>query len=133
MRLMINLASRYDAGSVQLKDVAGDEGVSLKYMGQIVVPLRARRLLLANRGAKGGYRLSRPPAEITAREVFEALDGPIGVVDCVTAQEVCARSVQCVARRLWSRVSKAVAGTLAAATLKDLAFERSRLSKPRRT
>ncbi len=131
MRLMVNLASRSDAGYVLLKDMALDEAVSLKYLSLIMIPLRARGLVLASRGAHGGYRLARPASAISARDVFEALDGPIALVNCVGTPGSCKRASQCSTIKLWSRVSKSVSETLAATMIEDLAADRIKLQKAR--
>jgi len=53
-RLMLELALNYNNGNVFLKDVAREEGISEKYLSQLVIPLKARGLISATRGAKGG-------------------------------------------------------------------------------
>ena len=80
VRLMTALALRYGGGVVLLRDVARQEAISQKYLGQIVIPLRTAGLIVSQRGARGGYALARPPQSITAREVLEAIEGPLAVV-----------------------------------------------------
>ena len=133
MRVMVNLASRSDAGYVLLKDIAREEAVSLKYLSLIMIPLRVRGLVLASRGASGGYRLARPASRISARDVFEAVDGPIVLVDCVGTAALCERAPQCPTIKLWARVSKAITDTLAATSLEDMAAEQIRLRKTKAT
>jgi len=57
-RLMLELALNYNNGNVFLKDVAREEGISEKYLSQLVIPLKARGLISATRGAKGGMIIS---------------------------------------------------------------------------
>src|SRR5512136_749477 len=83
VRLMVALALNYGRGSSLLKDLARQEGISEKYLGQIVIPLKASGLLAAQRGAHGGYPLPRPPEAITVRDVLEAIEGAIAPVPCV--------------------------------------------------
>ncbi len=78
LRFMIELALFYDSKNlVFLREIAEKEDISEKYLTQLAIPLRARGLISSRRGAGGGYRLSRPPAQITAKEVIEALEGGI--------------------------------------------------------
>jgi Rrf2 family transcriptional regulator, cysteine metabolism repressor len=60
-----------------LREIARDEGISEKYLGQIVIPLRTSGLITSQRGAHGGYSLGRPAAEITVLEIVEAVEGPV--------------------------------------------------------
>ena len=83
VRLMVALALRYGDGISLLRDVARQEGISEKYLGQIIIPLKAAGLVLSQRGAHGGYSLARPPEDITVRDVVEAIEGSIAPVPCV--------------------------------------------------
>ena len=74
MRLMFQLAVHHGRGYVFLKDIARLEGISEKYLSQIVIPLRASGLVISSRGSKGGYMLATEPAQVTAKHVVQALD-----------------------------------------------------------
>ena len=74
MRLMFQLALQQGRGFVFLKDIAAREEISEKYLSQIVIPLRGANLVVSSRGAHGGYRLARGPAQISVCAIVEALD-----------------------------------------------------------
>jgi len=80
---MVALALNYGQGSALLKDVARHEGISEKYLGQIIIPLKSAGLVVSQRGAHGGYSLARPPDAITVKDVVEAIEGAIAPVPCV--------------------------------------------------
>lgn len=76
LRFLINLAGRPAGSCVQLAEIAREEGVSVKYLEQIVRVLRPAGILRSARGAKGGYALAKSPDAIRMDEVFERLEGP---------------------------------------------------------
>ena len=128
LRAMMQLAMESSDGPTQLHSIAEAQQVSLKYLEQIMRPLRLAGLVVSERGSSGGYRLGRPPSEITALEIVQAVEGPLSVVDCVLRPGQCKRSPECAARDLWQRVGEAVREVLAGDTLADLA---SRQHSPR--
>ncbi|MFQ8735413.1 MAG: RrF2 family transcriptional regulator [Bilophila wadsworthia] len=77
LRFLINLAGRPAGSCVQLAEIAREEGVSVKYLEQIVRVLRPAGILRSARGAKGGYALAKSPDAIRMDEVFERLEGHI--------------------------------------------------------
>ncbi len=121
VRLMLELALRYEEGAMSLRDVADRQGVSEKYLEHLVAALKAAGLVRGLRGRHGGYMLARPPAEICLSEIHGALEGPLGPVECVDDPGVCSREEQCVARDVWKEVRDAVKGVLESTTLQDLA------------
>lgn len=120
VRMMLELALDYGKGYIFLRKIARRQDISEKYLSQIVLTLKSRGLVVSSRGARGGHMLSRPPAEISIRDIVEALEGDPGIVDCVRNPSICGKSVDCAAARLWSDLEKAVSDTLGSRTLEDL-------------
>lgn len=123
IRAMLELALHEGEGPILLRKVAAEQEISAKYLEQITIPLRSAGLLLAERGRRGGYRLARPASDITAREIAEALEGPIDLLDCIRTPSACHRAETCAARNLWGRVSQGIVATLSETTLADLREE----------
>ena len=73
-----------DAVPVSLAEVAADEDLPRAYLEQLVIPLRDAGIVLSTRGARGGYALARPPAEITMSEALRALEGPLAPMICAS-------------------------------------------------
>lgn len=119
-RLMIDLAEHGFNHFVQLKDVAKREGISLKYLEQIVIPLKKANYLVSARGAGGGYKLARSPEEITVGEIVALLEGGKSIVHCSTDPEVCDRSPSCLTRKLWMETAEVLFGKLNSVTLSSL-------------
>jgi Rrf2 family protein len=120
---MLDLARHDEKGPVLLKDIAARQQVSKKYLEHIMTPLRDGGLVIATRGASGGYRLARPASGIDLADVFEVLEGEIAPVDCVLDAEGCSRAEECVVRELWCEVADAIRDCLAGRTLADLSKE----------
>ena len=128
MRAMLDLAENGGQGLVLLRDIAERQGISKRYLEHMMTMLRNRGLVVAERGASGGYRLARAAEDIRLDEIFEALEGAVAPVECVRDPSVCDRAEDCVVRELWDEVTAAMKGVLEGQTLADLA-ERSR-AKP---
>lgn len=120
IRLMLDLAHRYGDGPIYLRDIATREDISEKYLSQIIIPLRNGGLVHSTRGAHGGYRLARPPAEITLWEIMEPLEGGSSLVDCVKHASACNRSPTCATRDIWAMLSGKISEVLDSLTLGDL-------------
>jgi Rrf2 family protein len=117
---MLELGIHYDKGPIFLKEIAGNEAISEKYLGQIIIPLKTRGLVNAYRGAHGGYVLSRPASLIRLREIVETLEGDLSLVDCVGNSAVCGRSAACVTRDVWNGMGSLIIEFLDSITLEDL-------------
>jgi len=119
-RAMLHLASHYGQRPVELKIIAKKEAISVKYLEQVIIPLRSAGLVKAVRGAKGGYSLARPPSEICMNDIIEILDGPITLVDCLKDPKSCQMSSSCVTKDLWQEVSDTLQGIFHSVTLEEL-------------
>ncbi len=120
MRAMLDLAVNGEENLVLLKDIAARQEISKRYLEHMMTLLRNNDLVVAERGASGGYRLARDPADIKLDEVFEALEGPLAPVECVADKAACDRADDCVVRELWCEVTEAMRGVLEGQTLADL-------------
>lgn len=77
-RAVLGLARRFaQGGSVRAEDLAAEQGISVNYLVQILIELKAQRIVKSQRGKEGGYLLARPPAEITLGEVIRSVHGQI--------------------------------------------------------
>ena len=120
---MLSLSINEGKGPIFLKDIARTEEISEKYLSQIIIPLKARGLVTTFRGAHGGYILSRPSKDITLRDIFEALEGDLTLVDCITSPEICGRNSKCITRGIWDDMGKVLSDFLATHNLADMAKE----------
>jgi Rrf2 family protein len=119
-RAMLELASHYGEGPIELKEIAKKENISLKYLEQVITPLRGAGLVKAVRGSKGGYSLGKPPSEICLHDVVETLEGPLNLLECLRDPKVCQKVPSCVTRDIWQEVSEAISKIFYSVTLEDM-------------
>jgi len=119
-RAMLDLALHYGKVPVLLKDISARQGISLRYLEQIISPLVAAKIVVSTRGPRGGVMLARQPKKIKLSEVIQVLEGPIVPVECVENPGVCTRASSCVARDVWTDMAKAMCGVLESTSLQDL-------------
>ena len=120
IRACMELAANFGGRAMQVSQIARVQGIPEKYLAQIIHHLRKAGLVRSVRGARGGYTLARPPAEVGLDEIMEALEGTFNPVECVEKPETCARVPSCGARVFWCRLRDSVRGALSSMTLKDL-------------
>lgn len=123
LRAMTQLAGSSGHGLVSLSEIARNELLPLPYLEQLIGELRRAGLVEGVRGLHGGYRLTRPPAQITVGQVYRVLEGPIAPVEC-TAEDYLPQSCQlearCLTRSIWARVQDSISAVLDSTTLDDL-------------
>jgi Rrf2 family protein len=118
--MMLDMAQHYDAGPVQIGDIARRQGISVKYLEQLVIPLRKADYVKSVRGPKGGYMLAKHPKEITVGEIVKVLEGGVNLADCIENPNLCEKSTDCLTRGLWEEATKAVYDTLHSVTLSEM-------------
>ena len=124
LRLMIDLAVHDSGEYTALKDVSARQGVSIKYLEQIVSLLGKAGLLKSIRGPQGGYRLARAPEEYTAGEILRFTEGSLTPVPCLDDRpNQCPRYAGCSTAAFWEGLEKAVADYVDSVTLADLVWQ----------
>jgi Rrf2 family protein len=130
VRAMFDLAMHSQEGAVTLKSVAQREHISEKYLEHLFSSMKKAGLVHSVRGAQGGYRLGRPPEEITLGDIIRVLEGPISPTECViegAGGEDCERASECVMRLVWCKVKEQINGILDAVTLADICEEQRKM------
>lgn len=89
-------------------------------VAKILKILAREGLVVALRGAHGGYRLPGAPSEISVARIIRAMDGPIGMTECSTIPGLCSQEKGCTIRANWMRVNEIVLGVLQGITLEQL-------------
>ena len=119
-RAILVLALHYGEGPIELKEIAKEENISLKYLEQVINPLRTGGLVKSIRGSKGGYSLAKPPSEINLYDVVEVLEGPVHLIECLRDSKACQKVSSCVTREIWKEVSEAISKIFYSVTLEDM-------------
>lgn len=119
-RLILDMAQNYGKGPIQLGEIARRQSISLKYLEQIIRPLKRAAYIQSFRGSKGGHVLSRPPEKITVGEIVALLEGGAFLTGCSKNSDHCRRIAECATRFVWMEASRAMYARLNQITFADL-------------
>lgn len=121
LRLMIDLGENNTGTPVSLRDVAKRQGISEKYLEQIISILNKAGYVRSVRGAQGGYLLRREPKEYTVGDILRLTEGSLAPVTCVEDEEMpCERQDNCVTVIVWKKINEAINNVVDNITLQDL-------------
>ena len=120
IRAMTYLAKRPVGEISSLHEVGVEQDIPESFLAKIFQNLVHADLVVSQRGAHGGFSLARPAAEITVREVVEAIDGPIALNGCVLRPGDCRRSGDCRMHEVWVLAQERMMDVLGEVTLDDL-------------
>ena len=121
LRMMIDIAEHGADGLVSVKEVSARQGISVKYMEQIVSTLTRAGLLRSGRGSGGGYQLTKAPAQYTAGEILRAIEGKLAPVACLADEtNRCGRKAYCKALGFWEGLYKTIDDYVDSVRLEDL-------------
>lgn len=131
LRAMIDLAG-WDSenGIAQIKEIAEQEQIPVKFLEQILLTLKNTGLLHSKMGVGGGYYLAKPPDEITLGQIVRVLDGPLAPIRCVSKMAYepcgCPDEEHCGLRMVMLDVRNAITDILDNTTLADVTARVSR-------
>ena len=120
LRLMIDLAENSSGNPVSLKDVAKRQGISDKYLEQIISVLNKAGYVRSVRGAQGGYLLKSDPETYTVGMILRQTEGSLAPVSCIEDDEIiCDRQEQCVTSIVYKKINDAISNVVDNITLQD--------------
>ncbi len=120
LRILLDLAL-FDSEKPRLiRDIAQSQKISEKYVSRLIIDLRRAGMVRSIRGAKGGFKIFKKPAEITLLDVVEVMEGPLSIVGCVALPEKCTSSTRCSTRQIWDKVNSDIRESLRKFTLQDV-------------
>lgn len=121
LRLMLDLAIYNTGEPISLKDVAGRQQISEKYLEQIISILNKAGFVRSVRGSQGGYMITKLPEEYTVGMVLRLTEGELTPVSCVGKDvAACDRREDCVTVRVWEKLYDAINDVVDNITLADL-------------
>lgn len=101
-------------------EVAALIHVPVPTVSKILKILTREGLVISLRGARGGYMLARPAAQISIAQIISAMDGPIGMTECSITPGLCMQENGCPVRANWQRVNRVVLHALQQITLEQM-------------
>ncbi len=121
LRMMLDLALNDAEKPVRIKEIAARQGISDKYLEQIISVLNKARFVRSIRGPQGGYLLTKKPEEYTVGMILRLTEGSLVPVDCVDEELTsCPKAEQCVTSIVWRKLNDAINGVVDNITLADL-------------
>lgn len=131
LRAMVFLASMAPEDVVPFREIGRRMDVPEDFLAKILKTLVARKLVQSTRGARGGYRLARPPAEISMLDVIEAVEGPVRVNVCQDNHDACRLSRSCTMYGVWKLGQERMLEVYRSARLDRLAMTEMRAPNSR--
>lgn len=121
LRVLIDLAEYEEDGYTPLKDIAGWQDISQKYMESIMTMLSKNKLVEGVHGKGGGYRLNRSPEDYSVGEILRITEGTLAPVACLERDaQPCPRAADCRTLPLWDKLNDMITGYLDSVSLADL-------------
>ena len=131
---MLRISRLTDYATVLLAALAGEPGrvrtataladethIAAPTVSKLLKQMQRAGLVTSTRGLHGGYQLSRPPAQISAATILDALEGPLALTDCAAGHGNCEIEDSCRVSRVWQRLNLAIRRALYDVTLAQLA------------
>lgn len=129
--VVLSQMAREPGRLVTAPQLAQDSAMPVPTVAKVLKDLVREGVLVSERGVHGGYRLARPPAEITVLQVIRALEGPVSLTACVDGTEgLCDVESLCPMRGNWDRVNRAIRTALENVSLADMAIPAMRFDPP---
>mgnify|MGYP000834416608 FL=1 len=124
LRTMIDLAMNDTGENISIKAIAARQGISTKYLEQIISTLNKAGYVKSERGANGGYRLTKKPEEYTGGMILRLTEGSLAITTCTQdEQNLCERYGCCTTVKVWEKINKAISDVVDNITIADLAAD----------
>ncbi|MFC1886138.1 RrF2 family transcriptional regulator [Thermodesulfobacteriota bacterium] len=119
-RLLLDLGLHLEKGAVQMSEISMRQSISVKYLEQLIRPLKKAGFVVSVRGPKGGHMLAKSPEKITLGQITRLFEGSSDLVECISDSDKCAKATDCVVRSAWKEATRALFNKLDAITIADL-------------
>lgn len=124
LRTMIDLAMNDTGENISIKAIAARQEISTKYLEQIISTLNKAGYVKSERGANGGYRLTKKPEEYTVGMILRLTEGSLAITTCTQdEQNLCERYGCCTTVKVWEKINKAISDVVDNITIADLAAD----------
>jgi Rrf2 family protein len=120
IRGVLYLARQEEGKVSMLSAIAKAQDVPPRFLAKIFQALAKAGIVKSHRGAKGGFSLAKPSAEITIKDVIEAVEGPIHLNVCLIGDGECERGKLCAMHPIWEDAQEKMVNVLARSNFADL-------------
>ena len=118
--ILANLVAKDENAMHTAKELSEFSGIPLPTVTRILKMLSSKGILESQRGAQGGYELTKNPTDISVAQVIEAMEGPIALTECASDDCACAFEPSCAVGKPWQKINKAVNDVLQDISLSDM-------------
>ena len=122
-RILVDLARHNGQGPVQIGEISKRQDISVKYLEQLIRPLKQASIVTSVRGPKGGHLLAKNPKNITLGQIVRLFEGQTELVECISNPEQCNMSDDCQVRLAWKEATRVLYEKLDSTTISDLMQE----------
>lgn len=131
LRALIDLAKYSEIEPVSISSIATRQGISERYLEQLMTLLKKAGIIKSIRGAAGGYVLAKDMADISVGDVLRALEGSLQPVECAAfgGEESCEVAGGCVTKYVWQRINESINRTVDEISLRQLVEESKTVQK----
>lgn len=127
VRVMLDLALHNTGECIKVKEIASRQGISEKYLEQIIAVLNKAGYVKSVRGAQGGYRIARDPGEYTVGMILRLTEGSLAPVACLEEDYgACERCDTCETLGVWKDLYQAINQVVDSVTIADLVEKRKK-------
>lgn len=121
LRIMIDLAQHTQDTAIPLKEISERQGITLKYMEQIMPLLTRAGYVRGFRGNNGGYLLSRDPKDYRIGDILRTVEGPLAPIACLEdVPNRCERQDTCTTLKFWEGLYQSINDYVDGVTLADM-------------
>ncbi len=117
---MLELTRHHGKGPLSTSEMSKKQNIPVKYLEQIIIPLKKAKLVKSVRGPKGGHMLARSPDEISLWEILLLLEKKLALVDCLTDENTCENVENCPIRKIWGKAYDAMMKLFKETSLTDV-------------
>lgn len=120
--ILMNLAKN-SKESVSIRQIATSSQLSFLFLQKIASILQKNKIITAERGKYGGYKLTKDPNKLTIKEIIEAMEGPIAIIPCLKSfsePECCRKNKNCEIKSGLQKINQEIEGFLAKKTLSQI-------------
>ena len=113
-------------GRFRMKEISENQHIPLNYLAKIMRKLVNKGLVRSMVGPDGGYALRKSPGEINLREVYEAIEGELRMIDCMDKDTICVLYENCPQLPVWDKLQVSMVKILENTTLEDMLSQKRR-------
>lgn len=127
----VDLAMQAGSVPIQAKSIARRQGIPARFLEQVLHAMKKAGLVSSQRGAQGGYILSKRPSDVSVAEILEALEGPVLRMTEMNGRAHRTSPSETLLAKVWNRVHEAERQVLESITVEELAGEQRQIEEQR--